>query len=249
MPQGGSMEVSMKFFNLDSPLMQALNKLADLMWLNVLTMLCCIPIITVGPSLTAMHYMALKIARNEEGYITRGFFKSFKENFKQGVAIWLIQLFVILMLVGDFWIIAFSGLEFNRFLQVILLAIAIMVFFISMFLYPILAKFENTVFHTIRNALFVGVLQFPKTVLMMFLNVLPVAMFLLVHQLIPVVFLFGLSVPAWLSAKLYDKFFQKLEDQYREANEPAMKEAEEDDERIFRDELDESLAGDSNTQG
>ena len=176
--------------------MQALNKLADLMWLNVLTMLCCIPVITVGPSLTAMHYMALKIVRNEEGYITRGFFKSFRENFKQGVAIWLIQLFVILMLVGDFMIIAYSGLEFSQFLQVVLLAIAIMVYFISMFLYPVLAKFENTVLHTIRNALFVGVLQFPKTVLMMILNVLPLALLFLVHQLVPVVFLFGLSIPA-----------------------------------------------------
>ncbi len=240
----------MKFFNLDSPLMQALNKLADLMWLNVLTMLCCIPVITVGPSLTAMHYMALKIVRNEEGYITRGFFKSFRENFKQGVAIWLIQLFVILMLVGDFMIIAYSGLEFSQFLQVVLLAIAIMVYFISMFLYPVLAKFENTVLHTIRNALFVGVLQFPKTVLMMILNVLPLALLFLVHQLVPVVFLFGLSIPAWLSAKLYNKFFQKLEDQYLQTNGPAVKGTEEeDDERIFRDELDESLARDSNTQG
>ncbi len=240
----------MKFFNLDSPLMQALNKLADLMWLNVLTMLCCIPVITVGPSLTAMHYMALKIVRNEEGYITRGFFKSFRENFKQGVAIWLIQLFVILMLVGDFMIIAYSGLEFSQFLQVVLLAIAIMVYFISMFLYPVLAKFENTVLHTIRNALFVGVLQFPKTVLMMILNVLPLALLFLVHQLVPVVFLFGLSIPAWLSAKLYNKYFQKLEDQYLQTNGPAVKGTEEeDDERIFRDELDESLARDSNTQG
>ena len=220
------------------------------MWLNVLTMLCCIPVITVGPSLTAMHYMALKIVRNEEGYITRGFFKSFRENFKQGVAIWLIQLFVILMLVGDFMIIAYSGLEFSQFLQVVLLAIAIMVYFISMFLYPVLAKFENTVLHTIRNALFVGVLQFPKTVLMMILNVLPLALLFLVHQLVPVVFLFGLSIPAWLSAKLYNKFFQKLEDQYLQTNGPAVKGTEEeDDERIFRDELDESLARDSNTQG
>lgn len=60
-------------FNLDSPVMQALGKVADLMWLNVLTMICCIPVITIGPSLTAMHYMALKIVRNEECYITRGF--------------------------------------------------------------------------------------------------------------------------------------------------------------------------------
>ncbi|MCI8530369.1 MAG: DUF624 domain-containing protein [Lachnospiraceae bacterium] len=237
----------MKLFNLDSPLMQALNKLADLMWLNVLAVVCCIPVITVGPSLTALHYMALKIVRNEEGYITRGFFKSFKENFKQGVIIWLIQLAVILVLAGDFYIMNYSGLEFNNVLRTILLAISLLVFFTSMFLYPILAKFENTVLHTIRNALFVGVLQFPKTVLMMALTILPLAMIYLLQELIPVVILFGLSVPAWLSAKLYDKFFRKLEAQYMEAN--GQKENEEDDERIFRDELDESLADHSHIHG
>ena len=65
----------MKFFNLDSPVMQALGKMADLMWLNILTLICCIPVVTAGASLTAMHYMALKIVRNEECYITKGFFK------------------------------------------------------------------------------------------------------------------------------------------------------------------------------
>ena len=38
----------MKLFNLDSPLMQFLNKVADLMWLNVLTLICCIPIVKIG---------------------------------------------------------------------------------------------------------------------------------------------------------------------------------------------------------
>ena len=68
----------MKFLNLDSPLMQGLGKMADLMWLNVLTLIYCLPIVTIGASLTAMNYMALKLARNEECYITRGFCKSFK---------------------------------------------------------------------------------------------------------------------------------------------------------------------------
>ena len=62
--------------------MQILNKVADLMILNILTVFCCIPIITAGASMTAMHYVALKMARNEECYIARDFFKSFKLNFR-----------------------------------------------------------------------------------------------------------------------------------------------------------------------
>lgn len=67
------MVIGMKLFDLDSSLMQALNKLADLMWLNILTVIFCIPVVTAGASITAMHYMALKMARNEECYITRDF--------------------------------------------------------------------------------------------------------------------------------------------------------------------------------
>ena len=88
----------MKLFNLDSPLMQGLSKMADLMWLNVLTLLCCLPVVTMGASLTAMNYVALKIVRDEECYISKSFFKSFKENFKQATIIWLMILVAALIL-------------------------------------------------------------------------------------------------------------------------------------------------------
>ena len=90
----------MKIFDLDSPLMNVLNKMADLMWLNILTLICCIPVITAGAALTSMHYVALKIVRNEESYITRSFFKSFKTNFRQATLIWLLLMLVAAILGG-----------------------------------------------------------------------------------------------------------------------------------------------------
>ncbi len=224
--------------------MQALGKMADMMWLNILTLICCIPIITAGASLTALHYMALKIVRNEECYITRGFFKSFKENFKQATIIWLLMLVVIILLVGDFLIMKYSGLEFSKVLQIIIVAVGVLFTFTAMFVFPVLAKFDNTTWRTIKNAFLMSIMQFPKTILMVILFAIPPVVFVLFPQVIPIVIMFGFSLPAWLSAKLYNKFFQKLEDQILEANSPA-EEAEEDsegeDERIFKDELDESL--------
>lgn len=236
----------MKLFNLDSPIMQALGKMADLMWLNVLTLICCIPIVTVGASLTALHYMALKIVRDEECYITRGFFKSFKENFKQGTLIWLLMLAVIVILAGDFYIMKYSGINFSRILQFLIIAVAVLFVFTVMFVFPVLAKFENTLWRTIKNAFLMSIMQFPKTILMVILFAIPPVLLALFYQVVPIVFLFGLSVPAWLSAKLYNKFFQKLEDQILGANPPAEEEAAGDeDERIFKDELDESLTEDT----
>ncbi len=241
--------LGMKLFNLDSPFMQALGKMADLMWLNVLALICCIPVITAGASLTALHYMALKIVRDEECYITKGFFKSFRENFKQATLIWLMVVVAAAILVGDFFIMKYSGLEFSKVLQVVIIVVAVLLVFTIMFVFPVLAKFENTVWRTIKNAFLMSIMQFPKTILMVILFAIPPVVFFLFPRVIPIVILFGLSVPAWLSAKLYTKFFEKLENQILEENPPAEEQtdAEGEDERIFKDELDPSLTEDTPT--
>ena len=74
----------MRIFDANSPLMEGLSKISDLVVLNLLVLLCCIPVITAGAALTGMHYVLLKMARNEEGYIARSYFKSFKENAAAG---------------------------------------------------------------------------------------------------------------------------------------------------------------------
>lgn len=233
----------MKLFSLDSPLMQALNKMADLMWLNVLTVICCIPVVTVGASLTAMHYMLLKIVRNEDTYITRGFFKSFKSNFRQATVIWLIQLVITVVLAGDFYIMYRSETEFHIVFQVLLMIVAMIVIFTTTFVYPVLAKFDNSIFRTIKNALYVSILQFPKTLAMVVMSVLPIVLVIIAPTLVPIVLMFGLSIPAFLFAKLYNKFFKKLEAKVAESNPSEnVVEDEGEDVRIFRDELDETLS-------
>lgn len=229
----------MRFLDIDSPLMQALSKMADLMLLNLLTLVCCLPIFTIGASLTAMHYMTLKIVRNEECYIARGFFKSFKENFKQSTLIWLLLLVLIIVLAGDLFIINTSGIEFNAIVQGLITVAAILVVFTTLYVFPVLARFRNTIKGTLKNALLMSIMQFPKTIIMIVVYLIPVILFLFVYQVIPIVLLFGLSAPAWVSAKLNNKLFKTLEDKFKESQ--AEEETEEDDERIFRDELDESL--------
>lgn len=230
----------MKLFDLDSPLITFLGKLADLMWLNILTMICCIPIITAGAALTSLHYMALKIIRNEECYITRGYFKSFKENFKQATLIWLLFVVVIGMLIADFYIVYKTDLEMPQFVSIGLMSIAILVGFTFMYVFPVLAKFENTIIGTLKNAFVMSILQFPKTILMIVMNIIPVVLMLFVYQVFPLVFLFGISLPAVGAAWLYNPFFKKLEAQMLgDEEQPVV--SEEDDERIFKDELDESI--------
>ena len=234
----------MKIFDLDSPLMNVLNKMADLMWLNILTLICCIHVITAGAALTSMHYVALKIVRNEESYITRSFFKSFKTNFRQATLIWLLLMLVAAILGGDYYIITKSGMQFSQVLVVLIMAAGVLVICTSLYVFPVLAKFDNTIMGTIRNAFIMSILQLPKTVVMFVMAFFPLIIYLVSLRLIPIIFLFGFSLPAYASAMLYNKFFQKLEDQLLSEQEPAPEISPEEDERVFHDELDESLKTD-----
>ncbi len=231
----------MKIFDLDSPLMNVLNKMADLMWLNILTLICCIPIITAGAALTSMHYVALKIVRNEESYITRNFFKSFKTNFRQATLIWLLLLLIAAILGGDYYIITKSGIQFSQVLIVLIMAAGVLVICTALYVFPVLAKFDNTIMGTIRNAFIMSILQLPKTLVMLVMAFFPLIIYLVSLRLIPIIFLFGLSLPAYASAMLYNKFFQKLEDQLLSEQEPAPEVSPEEDERVFHDELDPNI--------
>ena len=222
--------------------MRALTIISDLLWLNVLALVCCIPVITTGASLTAMHYMALKIVRGEDGRITAGFFGAFKENFKQSTIIWLIMLIISVVLGVDLYIIYFKIMTFPAAVELLVTVITILVLLMFTFVFPVQAKFANPVPRTFKNALLVSVLQLPKTIVMIALNVSVVLLFIWVRTM-PIALFFGISAPAYVDALLYNKFFKKLEDQILEANGGTEEgTGEDEDERIFHDELDESIS-------
>ena len=146
---------------------------------------------------------------------------------------------------GDYYIIAKSGLEFHKVFKILLIVVGVIIAMIAMFIFPVLAKFDNTIRATIKNTFLMALLQLPKVFLMAVLHVVPIVVFILWMQAAPVVMMFGISLPIFLSAALYNKFFQKIEDGIIEAQgggEEAVEE-EDDPDRIFSDKLDESLIG------
>jgi len=231
----------MGFLSIDSPIMRFLGKIADLMIVNVLTIICSIPIFTIGPALTAAHYVCLKIVRKEEGYVIKNYFKAFKENFKQATVIWLILLAIMLILVGDYYIMTKSGLEFHRAFKIVIIVAAVLVVFMTLIVFPIQAKFANPVKTTLKNAFLLAVAQIPKMVIMAILYVTPVCIAAFYYQIIPLLMVLGLSLPMYLSAMMYNKIFLKLEGNIQKAKEEEEGPEEEDPDRIFSDELDEKL--------
>lgn len=234
----------MKFLDIEGPLITFLSRMADLMWLTILTMICCIPFFTIGASLTAMNYVALKMVRNEECYITKSFFKAFKTNFRQATVIWLIFAAIFVFLFIDYRIFLTGAIEANMVIRFLFCAVLSFSVFTFTYVWPILAKFDNTIRKTIINAFVISVNQFFKTLLMIFFYATPFLLWyfaeLTIRPIMPIMFVFWLSVPAYLSAKLYDKFFQAMEDKIL-AEQVKETDNTEEDERIFKDEIDPSL--------
>lgn len=205
-----------RFFNLDSPLMTFLSKMADLMILNLLTLLCCLPIITAGDAMTALYYMTIKMVKNEECYIVKGYFKSFKENFKQATIIWLIALVVGIIFAGDFMILRNSTVSFGKVIMVLITIVAVIYLFTMIYIFPVLSRFENTVKNTIRNSFLMSVLNLPKTILLIIINLIPTVLLLVTLQAMPLLILFGFSVPAYVASMLFVKIFKRFEPEEEE---------------------------------
>ena len=90
-------------FDMDNAFFRGMSKVADLCILNVVFLICCIPVFTIGAATTALSYVTLKMKDGEEGYILKSFFKSFRQNFKQSTVIWLLMVLIGLVLGLDFW--------------------------------------------------------------------------------------------------------------------------------------------------
>jgi len=160
-----------KFFNLDSPLMRFMTKLADLMILNLLFLITCIPVITIGAAWTSLYYVTLKMVKDEESGIIRSYFRSFKQNFRQATILWLGILVIAAVLVLDLVILARIDSPVAAAMNMGIGILAILGFLVLQYLFPLLAKFDAGTVQTLKNACILAVAHLPRTLLMAFCSV------------------------------------------------------------------------------
>lgn len=203
-------------FNLDSPFMIFLSNLTDVVILNVLCIICCLPIITIGPSITAMHYVTLKMTKEESGYVVRNFFKSFKENFKQSVIVWLVFLIISVVFVLDFKILQGVGMKENKMLTIIIGSIYLLTCLTVMYVLVLLSHFENTVRQTVKNAFYMCILHIFKTIVMVIVYLIPFFLLPLHSTMIPIFLIIGLAGPAYINSFLWNSIFKKYEPEKEE---------------------------------
>jgi len=200
----------MKLLRFDSPVIRFFERAFELLALNLFALLLCVPLFTAGGAMTAL-YKTLFDLRQQKGRALKGFFQTFAAEFRPalplgllcaaGLAAYGAYLYLLypLLAAGTIWAwIAIS-------------AIGALFFFQMAYVFPLFAKFQNTVKTTIVNAFVLSLRHLFVTILVLAMRLLPIALILLLPNyaaFVILIWLFvGISLPAYLASGRFLKVF------------------------------------------
>lgn len=203
-------------FNLDNPFVQFLARVGDLIIVNVLFLVCCLPVVTVGASLAAMHKVTQAMALDEDNGIVKTFFRGFRENFKQATLLWLMMLvFGVSMLCNYLLIMGFTAGTLATVLKCVLVVFSTLVLVLAVYMFPLMARYQNTLRQHATNALILAVVKLPRTIALLVLCAMPVLIAVVSVQTFLQTLIFWLAVGfgfiSYMSSVLLKPVFSELE--------------------------------------
>lgn len=211
----------MNIFRYDSPLMQFLTRAADLVWLNILVLLCSVPVFTAGAAISAMESIIYKLLHNEDVMVTKEFFVAFGKNFKQATVIWLILLVIEGALGYDFYYSRQIGTGFSEAMKTCAVVLFVLVFALMLYIFPLQAHYINKTKDIFKNAAIICVVHPVRTILMLVVQAFFIALGVLIvldYRFIPLLVSFGISLPWYFCACIHMPVFDKLDGIDRNGN-------------------------------
>lgn len=200
----------MKKLSIENPFFEFMGKIGDIMIINLLFLLCSVPVITIGASVSAMYKAFGEM--EEETYISP--FKSFKNaflsSFKKSIPAWLLSLVTGLILVFDLMFV--TKAPANIFWHITGMVTGCLMFLwllIICWLFPAALFKEGTLKDMVKRSMFLAVRNFLYTFLMVLLDLIPVICFILgdyyAALVAPVYFIIGFGITALINRKIMDK--------------------------------------------
>ncbi len=202
------------FFNMDNPFFTTLGKICDMLFISVVWVLFCIPVITIGPANTALYYAIVKVIRRERGYLFREFFKSFKLNFKRA-AILGVVLTIMFVVLGFDLIWAYANLGSSKSTSSILFGVFIAFTFLlvcfSSYAFPILSRFDMTVKQLVKAGTFMSIRHLPSTLVMVVVTAAGIVGTFIIPLLIFIAPAAVVLVNSFLMERILKKYMPKAE--------------------------------------
>lgn len=204
-----------RFFNPDNPVMEFIAKIFDLVILNLIFIFSCVPIITIGASTSALSYVTLKMVRGEDPYIWRNFWKSFRQNFKQGTLVWIFSILIFIFLGMDFYIINSQNTSLFAVVRILLWIVCAVALSVFLYVFPVISHFLCTTKQALKNALLMTFGHLPYTLMMLALAGLLLFLCSSSSKLFAMIVVLsgicGFSVVSFVYSIMFDRIFQKYE--------------------------------------
>ena len=200
---------------IDGSVFNFLSRIADFLIVNILTVLCCLPVVTIGAALTANYKIMQDIALERDCTVIHSYFRAFAGNFKQATAVWLLTVLSIFVLGADVYIVHnYFHDGGSSVMKVLLLVVGLAVLGTVVYAFPLIARYENTVKQHLQNAFLLAFSNLPRTIVILLLYSIPVilgywSMTVLVESL-GLWALFGISMVTYLHTKLLKPLFLRF---------------------------------------
>lgn len=194
--------------DLDNPVLVTLSKLFDLVMISIIWLILSIPIFTIGPSTTALYYSVVKVLRRERGYISKEYFKSFKLNFKKGAIISIILIPAYIIIYFDFVyanILIKQGSNLAYLLFGIFTIIGTVLILTTLYIFPVLSRFELKLNETFKNSLILSIKHLPSTIAMLIITIIA----LLILNIFPIAIVIMPATLTYFISLLMEKIFKK----------------------------------------
>lgn len=165
-------------FDPESQFMQFLSRLCDLILLNVVYLLTCIPLFTIGTATAALYDTVFRMDTEREGKLMATYFHAFRENFRQGTAVWLLLVLYGVATWMNMNIFSDMASSFGYGLFVLSMVIVVIGLFVAAYVFPLMSRFRYKTGALLQNALLLSVLYLPRTLAVCIINVFPWALLL-----------------------------------------------------------------------
>lgn len=204
-----------QIFHEDSFLMRGLSRFTDLVILNILWVLCSLPVVTIGAAATAVYDVLMRQAEGREPAVVKAFFRSFRVNFRQSTALWLILLVVGGVAAVDLYVGFFTDLAWDGPVRIVVMGFSVLLALVWLmvlsWVFVLQGHFDNPVGTTLKNALLVGVLNIPSTLLFALSTAACLWLTLSFPAAFPFWMFLGYALVAFLLTKRYLPIVKKLE--------------------------------------
>jgi uncharacterized membrane protein YesL len=205
-----------KFFDENGFFVRFMEGFANLVILNLLTLLCCLPIVTSGAALAALHFVVMQIVNNEDGKIASTYFKQFKTNLKNATPIALIYIALDALVFFELRT-ANQMKSLGAIVTACIFGFIFIMLAIFVWVIPLTAKFVYNTAGAFRNALYLAFSKLPRTVCMIIITVIMPVLIVNFPAIWPIGIMLGVSLPVFLCVLIYNPVFKELIEQ-REGN-------------------------------